>query len=136
MSKIEFRGHRIPSGDPSVLSLQLDLMDQNLVWEFIKKTDAPLKITLSKWQRKRSLGQNSIFHAIVSEIARQTGMHPELIKQGLKEQYSPKIHGWKGELQPTPSSQCTVNEMTHLIEGAIAEAGELGIDVRHIKETE
>lgn len=134
MTKVIFKGCQVQTGSSSVLSLEIDPMDIPAVYLFAHQyKDVPWKVELKKWQRKRTLNQNSLFHAIVGEIAIHTGMDPELIKEGIKEQYGPQIIGWKGKTMAKPSSQCDTSEMGALIDGAILEAAELGIDVLYQK---
>jgi hypothetical protein len=132
MNKVIFKGCQVRTGSPSVLSVAIDPIDLPFVYQYAHRfQDVPWKVELRKWHRERTLSQNSLFHAIVGEIARNTGMHPELVKEGIKEQYGPKMMGWKGSTMPKPSSDCDTVEMGSLIDGAILEAAELGIDVRY-----
>jgi hypothetical protein len=134
MNKLIFKGCQVETGSPSILSLDIDPIDIPFVFQFTKlHKDIPLKVELRKWHRERTLSQNKLFHAVIGEIARNTGMHAELVKEGIKEQYGSKVIGWKGSTMPKPSSSCDTAEMGALIDGAILEAAELGIDVLYEK---
>jgi hypothetical protein len=134
MNKVIFRGCQVQTGSRSILSLEINPFDIPFVYQFSQQhKDTAWKIELRKWHRERTLNQNKLFHAIVGEIARETGMHPDLVKEGIKEQYGPKIIGWKGLTMSKPSSECDTLEMGSLIDGAILEAAELGVDVLYQK---
>jgi hypothetical protein len=89
-------------------------------------------VDINKWQPRRSLPQNALLHALCAEIARLTGMDRELVKQGIKEQYGPKVKGLHGKLYPKPSHLCDKMEMADLIMGAEVELSESGGDPRKI----
>jgi len=92
----------------------------------------PLQLTVEKWRRKHTKNQQGLLHAIIGEIAKETGMDGDLIKDGIKQQYGVKVE-WKGARFPKRSRDMDVLEYGMLIDGAIAEAGEQGIDVRNYK---
>ena len=94
--------------------------------------ESPYTLTIKLYRKPRSLNQNSLFHAICSIIASETGMDASLIKEGVKEQYGIKerVALAKEVLEvPKPSHLCDTQEMSLLIDGAIYEAAGLGIDV-------
>jgi len=89
-------------------------------------------VEITEWKPRRSLPQNALLHALCAEVARLTGMDRELVKQGIKEQYGPKIKGLHGKLYPKPSHLCDKLEMADLIMGAEVELSEAGGDFRKI----
>lgn len=132
MKKIVFRGCRQAFCSPDQVTIEIDLLDAPYVFEFLKQhKDMPLRVELKQWHKERTLSQNSLFHAVVGEIAKETGMSPDIVKQGIKEQYGEKVPGWKGRMMPKPSHLCDTKEMGQLIDGAIYEAAFLGIDVEY-----
>lgn len=92
----------------------------------------PLQLTVEKWRKKHTKGQRGLLHAIIGKIARETGMSKNKIKDGIKAQYGVKTE-WKGVEFPKSSEDMNTVEYGMLIEGAIVEAGEQGIDVRNYK---
>ena len=93
---------------------------------------SPYTLTIKLYRKPRSLNQNSLFHAICSIIASETGMDASLIKEGVKEQYGIKERvalSMETLEVPKPSHLCDTQEMGLLIDGAIYEAAGLGIDV-------
>ncbi|MCF7945934.1 MAG: hypothetical protein K9L24_03680 [Spirochaetia bacterium] len=132
MKKIVMRSDRYGFCRFDQIKFELSPLDVPDVHEFFKHhKDMPLRLELKRWRRERTLSQNSLFHAIIGEIAKNTGMCPEIVKQGIKEQYGEKVPGWKGRMMPKPSHLCNTKEMGQLIDGAIYEAAFLGIDVEY-----
>jgi hypothetical protein len=86
-------------------------------------------LILEKWYKKHTKKQRGLFHAIVDKIAIHSGMSDALIKEGIKEQYGVKI-AWKDMSIPKPSSMMSTVEYNMLINGAIVEAADMGINVR------
>jgi hypothetical protein len=41
-------------------------------------------ITITKYKKKRSIEQNAVLHWYINDIAKETGMNPEIIKEALK----------------------------------------------------
>lgn len=101
-------------------------------WARGVRVDKKLRVEMVEYSPQRSNPQNSLFHALVGEIARVGYMKPELVKAGLKEQYCPKMSvvlGSTETLIPKPTHLLTVSEMRDLIEATIMEAVEAGVDV-------
>ena len=103
--------------------------------DFLRQiNDLPEKIymlELKNYYKSRTLNQNSLFHALCQLIARETGMDPSLIKEGIKEQYGVRVDVTIGDHKVEvvkPSHQCDTAEMARLIDGVMYEAAELGID--------
>lgn len=92
------------------------------------KKQIPLMLTVEKWRMKHTKSQRGLLHAIIDEIAIHTGSDREFIKAGIKEHYGVKVE-WKGTRFPKPSSDMNTVEYGMLIDGAIIEAGELGIEL-------
>lgn len=91
-----------------------------------------LRTEIVPYSPPRSNPQNSLFHALVGEIARVSYMDAALVKEGLKEQYCPKmsvLFGNREALVPKPTHLLSVSEMRDLIESTIMEAVEAGVDV-------
>ena len=101
-------------------------------WARGLKEGTKLRVEIVPYSPARSDPQNKLFHALVGEIARETGMDADLIKEGLKEQYCPQMaipFGDRMATVPKPTHLLSVVEMKHLIDGTIAEAIEAGVDV-------
>lgn len=88
-------------------------------------------VTVSKWRPRRSLPANALFHALIGEIARLTGMDSGLVKEGIKQAYGPKVKVF-GRLVAKPSHLCDTVEMSDLIRGAEIELAEVGGDIREL----
>jgi AraC-like DNA-binding protein len=95
--------------------------------------DKPWRITIGRYQMRRSLEENAMFHAIVAAIASETGNSPGALKEHFKAEFGPtvtlEIDG-KVITVPKPSREYTVGEMAEMITNVQAFASsELGITV-------
>ena len=97
-----------------------------------KLFDEYLAVEIHKWKPRRSLPQNALFHALCSEISRLTGMDADLIKEGIKDQYGPRMR-WHDRLVVKPSHLCDAEEMGELIRGAEVELADAGGDPRAVE---
>lgn len=70
-------------------------------------------ITIEKFVRERTIGQNGLFHKYVSIIAKETGNTNEDIKSHIKKHYGSRTE--QGDLKST--RDYTTVEMKRLIEG-------------------
>lgn len=119
-----------------ILMLEINPGDEGVVagWLKLQKPDAKLKNEMKLWRKDRTLPQNALFHAIVGEIAAETGMDFEIVKAGLKEQYCPKLAVPRSDggmsLIPKPTHLLDTKEMGRIIDGALAEAAFLGINTQ------
>ena len=95
------------------------------------KPDDLLTIEVKKYKPLRTLTQNAFFHKTVGYLAWKLGMDAGLVKDAIKRDYGYKAKDYKGKYIPKPSHLCNkFEEMSALIEGCFAEAGEQGIDMR------
>lgn len=96
------------------------------------KGGRPYIVTVKEARPRRTLNQNALFHAIIGEISRDQGADFDLLKEGIKERYGVRervTFGNKVYEVAKPSHLCDTVEMGKLIDGALLEAAELGIDV-------
>jgi len=95
--------------------------------------DKPWRIQIGPHRSKRSGEQNDRFHALVAEVAKETGNDPGWLKEWAKREFGPFVTMMIGEFQvsvPKPSSQYDTAEMSDVMERFSAwAASELGIMV-------
>lgn len=100
--------------------------DRQKVGRLLKRTvDAgkPMRVTVVKWKKKRSLSQNAYYHGVVKkEIADFTGHTEEEMHEILKQKFCPhKIVGFHGEdYLMRSTTQLSTVEMKDYIEQCIA----------------
>lgn len=80
---------------------------------------------------RRTLTQNAFIHLLFDWLGHNTGMDPDLVKEGILEKYgtrqdNPFLAGGK---MVRRTRQYTVDEITPLVEGCFIEAAEAGVDV-------
>ena len=100
------------------------------------KKGRPYTLDIKPWHKSRTLPQNALFHAILDEIAIESGMDASLVKDAIKEQYGVRVRIELKDgpvIRPKPSHLCDISEMGKLIDGATYEAAYLGIDVEAYK---
>lgn len=88
-----------------------------------------VKIELEVWRKRRTMKQSGLLHAIIGEIAILQGVDKGIVKTGILEQYGVRIR-YKDKVFAKPDGICTTAEMSKLIDGAIREACEQGIDMQ------
>lgn len=129
----------VRSGSPTIVSYEIQEEDLALMREYYRQEVSEGEyhtLTLKKWKRRRSANQNSLWHAMLSEFARQSHMDMELIKEGIKlvameEHEYPGIQNpLTGRDIPKPSRMATVSEFSILFDVTIMEASEQGVDLR------
>lgn len=101
----------------------IDQLDLSKCWE----------VSLRPWKAKRTDEQNALFHALIQQIATETGNDPAAVKDYLKTEFGPKravkVHG-EVRMVPKGSSDYDVGEMSEMIDRARAwAANEYGIFV-------
>ena len=91
----------------------------------------PWRITIAPYRETRSLEANDRFHALIAEIASDTGNDPKWLKEWVKDEFGPRISvevAGKVHSVPKPSRNYTVEEMTEVMTRLEAFASsELGI---------
>ena len=107
------------------------------LWEGAKENyNGYLKVDLQKPYKSRTTGkgsQNNKFYALVTEICKETGNDIEDVKDALKEKaikrgYPYRVNKLTGRLRPYSTTEINTVEMSYLIEEAIQECAELGIN--------
>jgi hypothetical protein len=101
-----------------------------------EKYNGYFKIDIQKPYPNRTTGegsQNNKFYALVTEICKETGNDIEDVKDALKERaikrgYPYKINKLTGRIRPASTTEVNTLEMGYLIEEAIQECAELGIN--------
>jgi hypothetical protein len=93
-----------------------------------------LSVTIERWHRKRSLDQNSLWHKMLTDLARHIGQDMELVKIGVKEwatEYGyPTVEDPINHREtPLPSHKANVKQMSVLVDSTFAIGGELGCDL-------
>ena len=108
-----------------------------LLWEGAKENyNGYLKVDLQKPYKSRTTGkgsQNNKFYALITEICKETGNDIEDVKDALKEKaikrgYPYRVNKLTGRLRPYSTTEINTVEMSYLIEEAIQECSELGIN--------
>lgn len=75
----------------------------------------PVRVTLERYEKARSLDQNGLFHGWCGEIAEQTGHSPDEIKEAFKQEFAPKIPGPTGTMIAIGTSKMTTVQMTDFL---------------------
>jgi hypothetical protein len=94
-------------------------------------TEKPFEVTVAPFKERHTSGQRAKWHALISDIARETGNEPDDVKEYLKNRFGPKremtIHG-KQQVIAKPSSQYNVEEYSEMIDRTnVWAAEELGV---------
>ena len=107
------------------------------LWEGAKENyNGYLKVDLQKPYKSRTTGkgsQNNKFYALITEICKETGNDLEDVKDALKEKaikrgYPYRVNKLTGRIRPYSTTEINTVEMSYLIEEAIQECSELGIN--------
>ena len=107
------------------------------LWEGAKENyNGYLKVDLQKPYKSRTTGkgsQNNKFYALITEICKETGNDLEDVKDALKEKaikrgYPYRVNKLTGRIRPYSTTEINTVEMSYLIEEAIQECAELGIN--------
>ena len=107
------------------------------LWEGAKESyNGYLKVDLEKPYKSRTTGkgsQNNKFYALITEICKETGNDLEDVKDALKEKaikrgYPYRVNKLTGRIRPYSTTEINTVEMSYLIEEAIQECAELGIN--------
>ena len=91
------------------------LLNDYLVTHFETKK-FPVRVTLERYEKKRSNPQNATIHMWFGEFAEQIGDSPADVKRDIKELLSPKVEGPLGVMRPKGTSEMTVPEMKDFME--------------------
>ena len=88
--------------------------------ELLRK--GPFTVTITEYKTQRSLEQNAFYHVLVANMAIEAGYTPAQMKENLKifnptENYTVK---GKTKTRVKGTSECTVKEMTEVLEKTIA----------------
>jgi hypothetical protein len=83
----------------------------------------PLEVDVKVWKKPRSQRQLALYWMILERIAWVEGVSPEMVHEGIKEQYYPRIYY---DHLMLPKHPLNAEEMSVVIEHAIAEAAEKG----------
>jgi len=94
-----------------------------------------LKLTIELWERRRTLAQNNLWHAMLRKISEKEYQDVELIKEGIKEVamreygYPAVTNPITGKESPKSSRRTTVREMAILFDVTFIEGASLGVDL-------
>ena len=106
----------LPTGKPGLLRY-LDRLPASHQW----------RVTIEPYTKKRSLPQNSLFHALAGELAGLTGETPARMKDILKHELGLRVVSkMTGAEIPKPTSEYTTAEMADLCERIWVFAAEHG----------
>ena len=117
--------------DKATVQIDGNVLSVVLSYTPIAVPEGRVTVEIDKWKPRRSLSSNAMFHALCGEIARLTGMDRELVKEGIKEQYGPRMK-YHDRMVVKPSHLCDTGEMTELIRGAEIELLDAGGDPRRV----
>ena len=117
-------------------SLEIKSELKNLYERSKEKYNGYFKIDIQKPYPNRTTGegsQNNKFYALVTEICKETGNDLEDVKDALKERaikrgYPYTVNKLTGRIRPASTTEVNTLEMSYLIEEAIQECAELGIN--------
>lgn len=91
----------------------------------------PWRITVERYRRKRTLGQNALLHRYFGIIARETGNSPEDIKEAYRDMFLPKVPvriGDEERLIGQSTTKLDTKQMSELVDKVYHHAAsELGI---------
>ena len=117
-------------------SLEIKSELKNLYERSKGKYNGYFKIDIQKPYPNRTTGegsQNNKFYALVTEICKETGNDITDVKDALKERaikrgYPYTVNKLTGRIRPASTTEVNTLEMSYLIEEAIQECAELGIN--------
>lgn len=132
MSSVTCKVLPVKTGSADTISFFVEEDDRDEVRRFFLDKDEKtfLSLSLKKWFRRRSLNQNSLWHAMLAEFARQLHVDMSLIKEGLKEVamteygYPGTTNPVTGKRSPLPSHLATVKDFSILFDVTYIEAAE------------
>ena len=101
-----------------------------------EKSNGYMTVDFGRVYKRRTTGkgsQNNKFYALVTEICKETGNDLEDVKDALKERaikrgYPYTVNKLTGRIRPASTTEVNTLEMGYLIEEAIQECCELGIN--------
>ena len=110
----------LPLGKPELLR-SIDKLPESRKWT----------VTIAPYRKKRTLEQNSLFHALAGELADQTGESPARMKEILKAECGLwEVSKITGKEYPKSTTEYTTAEMTDLCDRIWAQAAEWGFILR------
>ena len=84
----------------------------------------PVRVTLERFVKPRSMNQNATMHMWFGEIAEQTGSDPKSVKSDLKAMFLEEVEGMKGVIRTKDTHELTTPEMMDFMENIQAFASE------------
>ena len=84
----------------------------------------PVRVTLERFVKPRSMNQNATMHMWFGEIAEQTGSDPKSVKSDLKAMFLEEVEGMKGVIRTKDTHELTTPEMMDFMENIQAFAAE------------
>lgn len=98
-------------------------------------SDKVFEVTVAPFKERHTSAQRAKWHAVISEIARETGNDPDDVKDALKEMFGPKrevtIKG-VSRMVPKSSTVYSVEEYSEMIDRTSAWAAhEFGMFISH-----
>lgn len=92
-----------------------------------KEKKFPVRVTIERFRPLRNLDQNAKWHAMVSEIAEQTGNDVKSTKADIKQLFCPQVEGLRGVMRPQSTSKLSTVQFADLIEQTFALGVEYGV---------
>ena len=89
----------------------------------------PVRVTLERFVKPRSMNQNATMHMWFGEIAEQTGSDPKSVKSDLKAMFLPEIEGMRGIVRTKDTHELNVKEMEDFMNQIQVEAADMGIQL-------
>lgn len=96
--------------------------------EFDRLKDRDVNLEIKRWREPRSKDANAYFHVLVNKIAEAQNLGDEEVKRYLVSEYGSLARDYECYLFYKRSYELDSKEMARLIDGAIFEARNLGID--------
>lgn len=110
----------LPLGEPGLLHY-ISKLPKSRKWT----------VTIAPYRKKRSLEQNSMFHALAAELAEHTGESPARMKDILKAECGLwEVSKITGKEYPKPTSEYSTAEMSDLCDRIWSWAADFGIPLR------
>jgi len=111
---------------------QADQKSARVFYTLNIKKAIPLMVQIEKWYQHRTLKQNSFLHIVLRRIAVDQNDNIDMLKQGIIEAVGIRIK-YKDKEILKPIENYNSWEYNRIIERAINEAAEVGIDVKKEK---
>ena len=89
----------------------------------------PVRVTLERYRKPRSMNQNATMHMWFGEIAEQSGNDPKSVKADLKATFLPEVEGMTGVMRIKDTHELNTVEMMDFMENIQALASEMNFEL-------